>query len=122
MDDQRERQGPGGMISTAAVRLMHDCTGRGPTKAKTMINDNVVTILLADTLTSGERHLVEKGWADRVLTLRHDYQLMMREDLVAIIERQLDRKVVAFMSQNHIDPDLAVEVFVLEPPVETGRE
>lgn len=39
----------------------------------------------------------------------------MRDDLVAIVERQLDRKVIAFMSQNHIDPDLAVEVFVLEP-------
>jgi hypothetical protein len=39
----------------------------------------------------------------------------MRDDLIAIIERQLDRKVIAFMSQNHIDPDLAVEVFVLEP-------
>ena len=39
----------------------------------------------------------------------------MREDLVAVVERQLDRKVIAFMSQNHIDPDLAVEVFVLEP-------
>ena len=80
MDDQRERQGPGGMISTSAVQLMHDCTGRGPTKAKTMINENVVTVLLADTLTAGERHLVDNGRADRVLTLRHDFQLVMRDD------------------------------------------
>ncbi|TMK61058.1 MAG: DUF2294 family protein [Actinobacteria bacterium] len=116
MDDQRERQSPGGMISTSAVQLMHDCTGRGPTKAKTMINENVVTVLLADTLTAGERHLVDNGRADHVLTLRHDFQLVMRDDLVGIVERQLDRKVIAFMSQNHIDPDLAVEVFVLEPP------
>ena len=104
------------MISTSAVQLLHDCTGRGPTKAKTMINENVVTILLADTLTAGERHLVDNGCADHVLTLRHDFQLVMRNDLVGIVERQLDRKVIAFMSQNHIDPDLAVEVFVLEPP------
>jgi hypothetical protein len=39
----------------------------------------------------------------------------MREDLIAIVERHMERKVIAFMSQNHIDPDLAVEVFVLEP-------
>jgi flavorubredoxin len=39
----------------------------------------------------------------------------MRDDLVEIVERELDRKVIAFMSQNHIDPDLAVEVFVLQP-------
>ncbi len=41
--------------------------------------------------------------------------LTMRDDLIALVERQLDRKVIAFMSQNHIAPDLAVEVFVLEP-------
>jgi uncharacterized protein YbcI len=115
MDDQRERQGPSGMISTSAVQLMHECTGRGPTRAKTTITDNLVTILLADTLTPGERHLAESGRADRVLELRHDYQLTMREDLIGIVERQLDRKVVAFMSQNHIDPDLAVEIFVMDP-------
>jgi hypothetical protein len=39
----------------------------------------------------------------------------MRDDLVEIVERELNRKVIAFMSQSHIDPDLAVEVFVLEP-------
>jgi uncharacterized protein YbcI len=113
LHDQRE--GPRAMISTAAVQLLHEYTGRGPTKAKTLINDDVVTVLLTDTLTKGERKLVDSGRAERVLQLRHDYQLTMRDDLVAIVERQLDRRVIAFMSQNHIDPDLAVEVFVLEP-------
>lgn len=102
------------MISTAAVQLLCEHTGRGPTKAKTLINDDVVTILLADTLTKGERKLVDGGRPDRVLQLRHDYQLTMRDELIGIVERQLDRKVIAFMSQNHIDPDLALEVFVLE--------
>jgi uncharacterized protein YbcI len=108
------------MISTSAVQLLHEYTGRGPTKAKTMIDGDQVTIMLADTLTKGERTLVEKGKSDRVLQLRHDYQLAMREDLIAIVERQLEREVIAFMSQNHIDPDLAVEVFVLEPE-DVGR-
>lgn len=103
------------MISTAAVQLLHEYTGRGPTKAKTLINEDMVTIVLADTLTKGERTLVDNGRSDRVLQLRHDYQNVMRNDLVALVERQLDRKVVAFMSQNHIDPDLAVELFVLQP-------
>jgi uncharacterized protein YbcI len=103
------------MISTGAVQVLHEYTGRGPTKAKTLINENVVTVVLADTLTKGERKLVESGHSDRVIDLRHEYQLVMRDDLVGIVERQLDRKVIAFMSQNHIDPDLAVEVFVLEP-------
>jgi|SRR4051794_37279603 uncharacterized protein YbcI len=115
MQEPREPRGPSAMISTSAVQLLHEYTGRGPTKAKTLINDNVVMIVLADTLTKGESTLVEKGKSDRVLQLRHDYQDAMRDDLVGIVERQLDRKVIAFMSQNHIDPDLGVEVFVLEP-------
>jgi uncharacterized protein YbcI len=115
MHEQREDYGPGPMISTAAVQVLHDFTGRGPTKAKTLIKDDVVTVLLADTLTKGERKLVDNGRSKRVLQLRHDYQRVMRDDLVAVVERQLDRKVIAFMSQNHIDPDLGVEVFVLEP-------
>ena len=120
MNEQRQGSPPAAaMISTATVQVIHDYTGRGPTKAKTMINDNVVAVLLADTLTKGERTLVETGHSDRVIRLRHDFQLAMRDDLVAIVERQLERKVIAFMSQNHIDPDLAVEVFVLEPEAAT---
>lgn len=115
MQERQAANGPSAMISTAAVQLLREYTGRGPTKAKTLINDAVVTILLADTLTKGERKLVDNGHGDRVLELRHHYQLVMRDELVGMVERQLDRKVVAFMSQNHINPDLAAEIFVLEP-------
>lgn len=113
--DAPPRNSQTALISTAAVQLLHDHTGRGPTKARTIINENLVTIVLADTLTKGERTLVDNGRATRVLKLRHDYQLVMKDALVELVEGQLDRKVAAFMSQNHIDPDLAVEVFVLEP-------
>ena len=115
MHDQRTDQGPSAKISTQAVQLLHEYTGRGPTQAKTTIDENLVTILLADTLTKGERKLVENGGSERILELRHDYQLAMRDVLVRTVEERLDRKVTAFMSQNHIDPDLAAEVFVLEP-------
>lgn len=39
----------------------------------------------------------------------------MRDDLVAGVERVMHRKVVAFMGDNHLDPDFAVEVFVPAP-------
>jgi uncharacterized protein YbcI len=115
MDQQHKSQSPSAKIATSAVQVLHEYTGRGPTRAKTTISENVVTVLLADTLTNGERTLVEYGHTDRVLQVRYDFQLAMRDDLTGIVERELDRKVIAFMSQNHIDPDFAVEVFVLEP-------
>jgi uncharacterized protein YbcI len=102
-------------LCDAAVRLLREYTGRGPTKAKAMINGDSVMILLRDTLTRGERRLAETGKAERVLQLRHDYQVTMGDELVAAVEDAVGRKVIAFMSQNHIDPDLAAEIFVLEP-------
>jgi uncharacterized protein YbcI len=115
MEAQREAKPAGMMISTGVVQLLHEYTGRGPTKAKTVIDDDMVTVVLGDTLTKGESKLVEKGRSARVLEVRHDYQLIMCGELTDLVERNLGRKVVAFMSQNHIDPDIAVEVFVLEP-------
>ena len=105
-------------INNGAVRVLRDYTGRGPTQARSTIDRDSVTIMLADTLTPGERRLAESGKAEHVLHNRHEFQQLMRDDLVKVVEDALDRKVIAFMSTNHIDPDLAVEVFVLEPKAE----
>jgi uncharacterized protein YbcI len=50
-----------------------------------------------------------------VLNTRHKIQRIMQERAVDMIESIVGRKVIAFMSANHLDPDMAVEVFVLEP-------
>ncbi len=102
-------------ISTAVVQLMHDYTGRGPTQARTSIRDDIVVVLLGDTLLRAERNLARDGKADLVLTMRQQVQRVMRDDLVAIIEQHTGRTVVAFMSDNHLDPDMAAELFVLAP-------
>lgn len=101
-------------ISNLVVRLMSEYTGRGPTKARTYINDGLITVLLQDTLTKGERSLVRDGKQDLVLSTRFAFQLTMREDLTRGLEEITGRKVRAFMSSNHIDPDVAIEVFVME--------
>jgi uncharacterized protein YbcI len=102
-------------INNGTVRVLRDYTGRGPTKVRSVIDNDSVTVLLGDTLTPGERRLADGGRAEHVLNNRHEFQRLMRDDLVKVVEDALDRKVIAFMSTNHIDPDMAVEVFVLEP-------
>lgn len=102
-------------ISNYVVRTMSAYTGRGPTKARTYLNDDLVTVVLQDTLTKGERSLVSDDLDDLVLAMRKAFQGTMRRDLIAGIEEILGREVVAFMSDNHIDPDVAVEVFMLAP-------
>jgi uncharacterized protein YbcI len=108
-------------ISTGAVQLLSDYTGRGPTKAHTIINRDSVTIVLQDTLTKGERHLVRAGREAEVRRTRHAYQEIMQKDLTALVETQIERSVIAFLSANHADPDVAVEFFMLESvPREAG--
>jgi uncharacterized protein YbcI len=109
-------------ISRGAVGLLHEYTGRGPTKARTVINGESVLILLGDTLTKGERRLAEGGKAESVLRTRHEFQMVMKDELIALVESTIDRKVIAFMSDNHLDPDVAAEVFVLEPERNTRTE
>jgi uncharacterized protein YbcI len=68
---------------------------------------------MADTMLQAERTLVDSGERDCVLTMRRKFQRAMREGLVAIVEEHTGREVTAFMSDNHVDPDMGVEVFVL---------
>jgi uncharacterized protein YbcI len=109
---------PSAQISRGIVKLIRDIVGRGPTKARTTIGHDLVVVLLADTLTKGEIQLAEHGETDLVLSTRHKVQKIMQDNAVEMIESILGRKVIAFMSANHIDPDMAVEVFVLEPEPE----
>ncbi len=102
-------------ISNASVRLLSDFTGRGPTKAKTTINRDSVLIVFGNVLTKAERTLVENGDREAVLQMRKRFQHAMGGDLVEIVESHTGRSVVAFMSDNHIDPDLAAEIFILAP-------
>jgi uncharacterized protein YbcI len=103
------------------VAAFAEYTGRGPTKARTSIRDDVVLCLLQHTLTRGEQSLVRDGRSDVVIAMRRTFQETMREPLVNVVEQLTGRKVIAFMSDNHVDPDLATETFVLEP-VREGDE
>lgn len=102
-------------ISNAIVQLLHEYSGRGPTRARTTIGNDLIVCLLADTLTKSERKLVDAGEERLVLEQRSALQRVMTDDAIAAIEGLSGRTVSAFMSNNHIDPDLAVETFVLVP-------
>ncbi len=102
-------------ISTGMVSLMHQHTGRGPIRARTTIDDNIIVCVLGAALTKAEQQLVEGGKEKVVLRGRRAIQDTFEEEAIALVEELTDRDVVAFMSNNHIDPDLAVEVFILAP-------
>ncbi len=103
-------------LSNAVVKILREYTGRGPTKAKATIRDNVVLIMLEQTLTKGERSLAAKGRGDKVLEIRHEFQNAMREESSAKVAELTGRTVLAMLSANHLDPDLGAEIYVLDGP------
>jgi uncharacterized protein YbcI len=102
-------------ISNMTVHLLSEYTGRGPTRARTHLSGDLVAVVLQDNMTRGERSLIRDGEHERVLETRHAYQRTMREDLAGGVAKLTGREVVAFMSANHIDPDVGVEIFILAP-------
>jgi uncharacterized protein YbcI len=107
-------------ISNALIRLVRDYTGRGPTQAHTTISENHVIVVLRDTLLKAERSLADDGEGEAVIAMRRRFQSTMKEDLVAAVAEHTGREIEAFLSDNHIDPDIAVEVFILKPRTDGG--
>jgi uncharacterized protein YbcI len=102
-------------ISTQLVQLHSRYYGKGPTKAKTYaVNDTVICILKGG-FTTVERTLIDQGKAEAVHEVRRSFQAAMEDQFTRVVEDATGRKVIAYMSQVHHDPDLAVELFVLEP-------
>jgi uncharacterized protein YbcI len=101
-------------ISTSIVQLYREHFGKGPTGAKTYILDDLVICVLRDGLTTVEKTLFERGRADTVREVRAAFQDAVADRFTAAVEAATGRRVIAFMSQAHVDPDLAIEVFFLD--------
>ena len=102
-------------ITTGIVALHKQYYGRGPTKTKTHYHDDFVLVLMRGGFTTVEQTLREAGEREAVAMQRETFQMVMRPLYVELIERETGRKVEAFMSATHQDPDLLAELFVLEP-------
>ena len=118
MTSSQERKVDGALLtalSNAVVQIVREYTGRGPTKARASIRDNVVIVLMQETLLKAEHSLINDSKGALVVEMRRSFQQTMRDELSAAVERLTERKVIAFMSDSHLDPDYSIEVFVLAP-------
>ena len=104
-------------ITNRIVAMMREHYGRGPIKAKTYVLDNLIVCVLTDGFTAIEKTMMEGGEPERVLAMRRDFQRMMKIRYSQMIEELTGRKVLAFLSQAHVDPDLTIEVFLVDGPV-----
>lgn len=109
-------------ISRRMVQLQKEFYGRGPTKAKTYAHDDLVTVLMRGGFNRVEQTLLDEGRGDSVVQQRADFQEVMLERYSQIIEEETGRKVAAFMSGSHQEPDLLAEIFILSPTDMTSDE
>jgi uncharacterized protein YbcI len=102
-------------ISRRLVVLTKARTGKGPTRARTYITDDLLVCLLRDGMTQAERTLVAEDNRHTVEELRSSIQDSFRDEAIAMVEGIVERKVISFQSSHDIDNDVAAEIFLLEP-------
>jgi uncharacterized protein YbcI len=107
-------------ISNGLTRLHHEYYGRGATTARTIIQRNYVVTFLDDIYTPIERTLINAGEHQPVRETRLAFQRAMEKKFVDVVEEVMGRKVIAFLSQVHFNPDISQETFVLEPNSSDG--
>jgi uncharacterized protein YbcI len=106
-------------ISNRIVAIIREHYGRGPMKAKTyVIDDLVVVVMRGSGFTPLEQTIMDDDGADRVVAMRHDFQRVMADRYRDTIKELTGRNVVAFLSQAHVEPDITIETFLVDGPLE----
>jgi uncharacterized protein YbcI len=101
-------------LSNAMVALHRENFGRGPSAARSFRDGGAVVCMLSDIYTASERTLIGAGEAEHVRRTRTLHQEALKDEYKASVERILGRPVTAFLSAVHVDPDVAIEVFLLD--------
>jgi uncharacterized protein YbcI len=102
-------------ISDGLVALLKEFYGRGPTRAKSYFEDDLVVCVLRGGFSRVEQTLLDGGRGAAVIQQRMEFQDVMRERFDAVIEAATGRQVIGFMSGNQQQPDMMCEVFILAP-------
>jgi uncharacterized protein YbcI len=102
-------------VTNAIVQLHRQHYGKGPTRSKSYLLDDMLICVMQDVLTVVERTLVEAGEPTHVRETRLVFATAMKDRLAEEVERIVSRRVLGFTSQVLVTQDVAIEMFVLEP-------
>jgi uncharacterized protein YbcI len=102
-------------VTNAIVQLHRAHYGKGPTRSKSYLLDDVLICVMRDVFTTVERTLVEAGEHAKVRETRLAFQDAMRDRFTEAVEQIVGRRVLGFTTQVLLEEEVAIEVFVLEP-------
>jgi uncharacterized protein YbcI len=107
-------------ISNAMARIKREFYGKGPSRTRTFLCDRIVFAMLDDVLTPVELALKNGGRTELVRRTRLTFEDIMTRTFTGEIERLTGARVLAYHSQIVFDPDMAIEIFVLDRPTSGG--
>ncbi len=104
-------------ISDEIVGAFKKYYGKGPTRAKSYMVDDLLFVVLRGGITVAEETMLEAGQHDVVRNFRQTFENEMESRLVGLIEELTGRKVLTYQSQILFDPNMSIEMFVFDADV-----
>ncbi|HEY6729534.1 MAG TPA: Na-translocating system protein MpsC family protein [Solirubrobacterales bacterium] len=98
---------------TDSMVALHELYYRAPATAKSqMLGDDLLACVLGGVFTAVEKTMIELQRGPVVQETRSAFQEAMQQKFIDEVERLSGREVLAFISNQHIGPDIEVELFV----------
>jgi uncharacterized protein YbcI len=103
-------------LSREIVQLHARLYGRGPTKARSYLQNDYAVCILEEIFTTAERTLIAAGSSEHVSVTRKKFQEAVKDEFIGVVERVTGRQVRVFLSQVDVDANLALEFFIFTGP------
>ncbi len=103
-------------VTDAMVGFHRRYYHREPVTAKTMLlGDDLLACVLGGVYTDVEKTMIEVQRSTIVQETRNEFQNAMQDKFINAIESLCGRRVLAFISNHHVGPDIEIEMFFLAP-------
>jgi uncharacterized protein YbcI len=105
-----------GAVTEAMVGFHRHYYHREPVTAKTMLlGDDLLACVLSGVYTDVEKTMIEIQRGTIVQETRNAFQTAMQDKFIAAVQALSGRRVLAFISNHHVGPDIEIELFFLVP-------
>lgn len=125
LDPQESPAARGALVSQLSreiVQLHARLYGRGPTKARSYLQNDYAVCILEEIFTTAERTLIGAGAGEHVSETRKKFQEAVKDEFIGVVERVTGRSVKVFLSQVDIEANLALEFFIFAEQEDLDRD
>src|SRR5664279_1177975 len=103
-------------VTDEMVALHQRYYHREPVSAKTMLlGDDLLACVLGGVYTDVEKTMIELQRSTLVQETRNAFQNAMQDTFIKTVQDLSGRRVLAFISDHHVGPDIEIELFLLVP-------